>query len=387
MNALFTRLITLLSLAFVAIAASIANADPLPGRDLTKFSQLPMIATPILLRITGGSGFGLPSPGHTTLTRLGPAGSNWNVDSFFDITYRIDFVGHPGGPFGGMSGSTTGTGRFVVGAIPEPAACSLLISGVLSWPILAAATVMTMFCSAQVPASVIDFETTPAGLTPMDDSFLSSGTPYNIPGLQVSFGFDTDSNGSIDSDGRFEQTGTYQGEPISAFQGSSGADTPDPGFAAQLGNWFLQSPTPGSQFGRFAIQYSSTFPVTAASGEIWDIDGNQTTGVTEQYTIQAFDSSSSLLSTIVSPTGTLDTASAPLDGEPWVFTFSGLSNIDHIVITFTGTKTSGIGLAFNNFYPTTAVPEPSTVLLGLIGAAIVGYWSRRRSWPANAHRP
>ena len=46
-----------------------------------------------LLRITGGSGFGMPSPGHTTLTRLGPPGSNWNVDSFFDITYRIDFVG------------------------------------------------------------------------------------------------------------------------------------------------------------------------------------------------------------------------------------------------------------------------------------------------------
>jgi PEP-CTERM motif len=84
-----------------------------------------------LLRITGGSGFGLPSPGHTTLTRLGPAGSNWNVDSFFDITYRIDFVGHPGGPFGGMSGSTTGTARFVIGAVPEPGSCLLLMSGLV----------------------------------------------------------------------------------------------------------------------------------------------------------------------------------------------------------------------------------------------------------------
>jgi PEP-CTERM motif len=84
-----------------------------------------------LLRITGGTGFGLPSPGHTTLTRLGPAGSNWNVDSFFDITYRIDFVGHPGGPFGGMSGSTTGTARFVVGSIPEPSSCLLLAIGIV----------------------------------------------------------------------------------------------------------------------------------------------------------------------------------------------------------------------------------------------------------------
>jgi len=62
-----------------------------------------------LLRITAGTGFGMPSPGHTTLTRL-PDG-NWAVDSFFDITYRIDFVGAPGGPLSGMSGSTTATIR------------------------------------------------------------------------------------------------------------------------------------------------------------------------------------------------------------------------------------------------------------------------------------
>jgi hypothetical protein len=47
MNASFTRLIALFSLAAVAIAALTVKADPLPGRDLTKFSQLPMIATPI----------------------------------------------------------------------------------------------------------------------------------------------------------------------------------------------------------------------------------------------------------------------------------------------------------------------------------------------------
>jgi hypothetical protein len=69
-----------------------------------------------LLRITGGTGFGMPSPGHTTLTQLsGPGPGSWNVDSFFDITYRIDFVGAPGGPFSGMSGSTTGTIRMQTG--------------------------------------------------------------------------------------------------------------------------------------------------------------------------------------------------------------------------------------------------------------------------------
>lgn len=78
-----------------------------------------------LLRITAGNAFGLPSPGHTTLTQ---SGGNWNVDSFFDVTYRIDFVGHPGGPIGGMSGSTTGTSHISV--VPEPATSLLALAGI-----------------------------------------------------------------------------------------------------------------------------------------------------------------------------------------------------------------------------------------------------------------
>ncbi len=70
-----------------------------------------------LLRVTAGTDFGLPSPGHTTLTQL--PGGNWTVDSFFDITYRIDFVGRPGGALAGLSGSTTGTIRFAVGNAPQ----------------------------------------------------------------------------------------------------------------------------------------------------------------------------------------------------------------------------------------------------------------------------
>lgn len=58
------------------------------------------------LQVIGGTGFGMPSPGHTTLTQLGPPGSNWTVDSFFDITYRIEFQGAPGGALDGLSGAT-----------------------------------------------------------------------------------------------------------------------------------------------------------------------------------------------------------------------------------------------------------------------------------------
>lgn len=70
-----------------------------------------------LLRITAGTDFGLPSPGHTTLSQ-DPGG--WWIDSFFDITYRIDFVGAPGGPLAGMSGSTTGTIRLQLGEPAQP---------------------------------------------------------------------------------------------------------------------------------------------------------------------------------------------------------------------------------------------------------------------------
>lgn len=80
-----------------------------------------------LLRITAGSGFGLPSPGHTTLTQL-PSG-DFNVDSFFDITYRIDFVGAPGGALGGMSGSTTGTIRMATGEPAAPPPCTVVDNG------------------------------------------------------------------------------------------------------------------------------------------------------------------------------------------------------------------------------------------------------------------
>jgi hypothetical protein len=80
------------------------------NEKLQLFGQLPPGDPDFdLLRITAGGDFGLPSPGGATLTRL-PSG-DWKVDSFFDITYRIDFVGRPGGPFSGMSGSTTGTIR------------------------------------------------------------------------------------------------------------------------------------------------------------------------------------------------------------------------------------------------------------------------------------
>lgn len=83
-----------------------------------------------LLRITAGGGFGMPSPGHTTLSQT--ALGDWAVDSFFDITYRVDFIGAPGGALAGRSGSTTATNRFRTAeyaklAVPGGAVSSLRI--------------------------------------------------------------------------------------------------------------------------------------------------------------------------------------------------------------------------------------------------------------------
>jgi hypothetical protein len=73
-------------------------------------------------RITGGTDFGLPSPGHTTLVRL-PSG-DFAVDSFFDITYQIEFEGCPGSQLDGYAGTTTAGIRIKTGGIPLPPTCT-----------------------------------------------------------------------------------------------------------------------------------------------------------------------------------------------------------------------------------------------------------------------
>lgn len=228
---------------------------------------------------------------------------------------------------------------------------------------------------SQVLASVIDFETLPNGNISSDDTVLDLNDAYVMDGIGVTFGFDTNNDQIIDTEGILEEVGN---DTIDGFFNDSllQLDTAATGFETQLGNFFLRQPVSLNNFGTFIIDFESTTPLTAASGEIWDVDGNSLN--TEQYQVDAFNSSNILLDTIISPIGN----DLTLDGKPWTFDFSALSDIEQIWITFIGTRTTSVGLAFNNFFvktDVTSVPEPSTMIgLGLLATLGIGTRLKRK---------
>ena len=143
------------------------------------------------------------------------------------------------------------------------------------------------------------------------------------------------------------------------------------GFHAQLGHFFLRQVVNGIVPPPFIVDYTTGQTITSLSGEIWDIDGSAALG-TEQWLVEVLNGANAVITSTMSPLGTGPAG----DSLPWTFSFGGLpAGVDKVRITFIGTKTQGLGLAFNNFRPTT-VPEPFGLVIAALGA--VGLAGLRR---------
>ncbi len=228
-------------------------------------------------------------------------------------------------------------------------------------------------------AATIDFESRPDGSpTTSADDDQPIGAPYAISGGgTVRFFFDNNGNNTFDAgddDALFEQVGTDGNEGFSSSFWGGSPDLAAPPFGPQLGNYFLRGVTPGAIPPPFIVDYNTAQTITELSGEIWDIDGQSQ--ATELWLVEVLDGANNVLTSQYSPLGD----SLALDSRPWTFAFTGLPvGVDKIRITFQGTKPNGtVGLAFNNFSPTIALPEPSSIALLVVGLAPLGVLIARR---------
>lgn len=234
---------------------------------------------------------------------------------------------------------------------------------------------MALFLPVGAHAGIIDFETVPGG-TPSDQLAITS--QYQSA-FGVTFGLSPGGSPTLEKTGDSDVGNGFRNDQLGLF------DKAAAGYESVLGNCFLRMGTTelaSSPVPILRIDYAS--PVSGCSANIWDIDGWQGTewnSGTEQSKIEAFDSSSALLETILSPEGSAIDATS-LDGKPWTWYFSRpTADISRIDISFTGSKTAGIGLAFDNFSPTAPIPEPSTFALLLLaaGTGAVALRKRRKS--------
>jgi hypothetical protein len=240
---------------------------------------------------------------------------------------------------------------------------------------LHAAVLMVLFGATRAPAGTITFETTPSGGTPVDDALLTD--PYTYSGGSVRFFFDANANNRYDAGvdvfPNFEHIGD---DGTNGFDSNTVGvpDTARSGYAAQLGAWFVRPPATGLP-GPFIAAYSSATPIRSLSGEIWDIDARNG-GNTEQWRVDVLSGTGTELASTLSPLGD-DNGPSSLDSLPWTFAFTGLPDgVADVRLTFVGSKPGAVGLAFNNFSPDVALPEPSS--LGLLATLTTALGLRRR---------
>jgi hypothetical protein len=193
-------------------------------------------------------------------------------------------------------------------------------------------------------ADTITFETLPGG-TPSD-------------GLEINTQFEATFGVTFALENGDSPLLAQVGAPLTAFQGFNLLpDEPAPGI--NVGSFFLTDDDVVSGSAP-ALIVSYTNPVAAASGILLDIDG------TEAWQIQARDSSNVVIDTLnLSANNTLDGSATQ-----WSFNHAS-ADIFSIRMVQTGNQAL-VGLAFDNFSPSSAIPEPSSLaVLGLTGATIL----------------
>lgn len=256
-------------------------------------------------------------------------------------------------------------------------------------------TAIGLTTSQSAQAALINFEHVPGAYQglPINTQFAASdGVTFsfkdgNSPllaevGTQVKT---SPSDPTIPDDGcfGFYYSGSSPSSPL--------CDTAAPLYEPQLGQWFLTDSHAGvvgvAPNNPLIITY--TTPVSAASGQIWDIDGTPKLGL-EGWKIEALDQSNHLLPGTVSLNATLGIAGDPPGSQPpypgdgvpsaWSFDYGEQALIKSIQISYTGSK-SNVGLAFDNFNTNspTPVPEPGSMIDFLaIGAFGVGLLLKRK---------
>ena len=197
-------------------------------------------------------------------------------------------------------------------------------------------------------ANVIDFETVP-GSAPQDR--LPITDQYQVSHGVTFYLVEPDGTPHLEKTGAFFESGyAFINQELNSY------DIESPGYEGGMGNYFLRfginnlTRFPGPTL---IIDYAT--PVSAASGQIWDIDAapGNVDGF-ESWTIMARDGGGNVIETINSPNGVEYTELDSLDGKPWIWSFNRTSSDIHsIAIRFTGTANL-VGLAFDNFSPASA---------------------------------
>ena len=213
---------------------------------------------------------------------------------------------------------------------------------------VAALFIPTSFAAAQA----IDFETLPGGGSTTDQEPISDQ-------YVADFGVRFDLVDPITLESIGSPLIAKVGAPQTAFAGC-GPDTPLDGEGVGL-SLLTDDNVISNETGTLLLTY--TDPVAQAAGVVLDVD-RRTGNAYEEWTVEALDASMSVIDTVVliAPFGSSACGNAGQgsgDGRALGFLFDHpSSDIHFILIRYTGTANS-IGLAFDNFSPTTIPPAPT----------------------------